>query len=721
VRWPLYIQIFPCVVIYLSTYCLLIPLQKGPNLHLAEFVMDARRFISHFAESISKSAPHIYITALAFSPPNSLIATRYVPMFPNAIRVTQGNPTQWSPLLWRLEGHKKEVKSLAFSADGKYVASASHDCTIRVWHVEMAITISGPFFVDRPCDHLAFSSDGRYLLATTSWYGDVYLWDVNKGAVAFGPWRLKTGISMIAWSNDDQLIAAISHYEVLVFDLGGQYVRTWDNFGGLFCLAFSPDSTYLAAGGHRGIEVFDLRDGIRHFGPFSAPKFGVLGSIQFSSDNTAIIATMRYEGTQHAWDLQSGDHRSTTPVAHLPVYQPKTVLSKDGNYRYCPGDNGDFVVENISTGRIVSGRIMDYHPEPGSSLAYAVSPDAKFIICSTGNALAVLSAQPNHLNATPRKAPNIRSPCALSFSPDGTTLRASGRTPGDNQSQLVNVETGESGWMDELGGNREVAYFLWGGQEPFVVVHETCPELEEVCWLNLDNILGKERAAEVPKWALSPDETRLAISLDGSTTVHDFPTGTKLLGPLDTGHRPTYGHQWMSFSPSGGSIALLPWFNGLRIWDATNGRLCSSSGDIDENRFKCVVFVPSTRDETRLAGITPGGSLKLWDVDGRAPVLSQELPPLMDVGYIDSIAALIHGFLVAADRFQLCVWRADNLDLVAHSTQNIDYIGGTTVSPDGLSIAVSHWHHENPTVYLWDLDGLIEGKSKHIFTRKSPC
>ncbi len=60
-------------------------------------------------------------------------------------------------------GHSKSVNSIAFSPDGKYLASGSADSTIKLWSVESqneVITLQGHCY---PVLSVAFSPDGKYL------------------------------------------------------------------------------------------------------------------------------------------------------------------------------------------------------------------------------------------------------------------------------------------------------------------------------------------------------------------------------------------------------------------------------------------------------------------------------------------------------------------------------------------------------------------------------
>ena len=94
------------------------------------FIRDGTKFVENFAGMIEKSTPHLYLSALSFSPSNSIVARCLLDRFPGIAKVIVGQHCDWPRSQQALQGHTDSVTTVAFSPDGKHIVSGSKDGTV---------------------------------------------------------------------------------------------------------------------------------------------------------------------------------------------------------------------------------------------------------------------------------------------------------------------------------------------------------------------------------------------------------------------------------------------------------------------------------------------------------------------------------------------------------------------------------------------------------------
>ncbi|MEO8611879.1 MAG: protein kinase [Chloroflexota bacterium] len=302
------------------------------------------------------------LLTVAYSPDSKILATaggdtaKVSGAGDNAIRLWD---TSTDTIKSVFEGHQRYITTLAFSPDGKQLASASADQTIRLWNVDTGTviqTLNLPQRTDWVA--LAYSPDGKSL-ASGSDSGEIYLWDIASGKVTGDPLKgHSSGIQSLAVSPDGTTLASGSDDNtVILWDIakrttlhdplkghsntvtsvafspdgkkvaGGSYDETiivWDVTTGkaigqpyvgqtdyVTSLAFSPDGTLLASGGwDKHLLLWDVSRGER-IGPPFIGHTGRITSIAFSP-NGQTIATGSLDTTAILWDirLQSWENRA---------------------------------------------------------------------------------------------------------------------------------------------------------------------------------------------------------------------------------------------------------------------------------------------------------------------------------------------------------------------------------------------------------------------------
>lgn len=142
--------------------------------------------------------------------------------------------------------HQYLVTSVAFSPDGKHLASADHD-SVRVWEVATGLK-TWQTALD-PCNTLAFSPDGK-LLASGGHINCLKLWDLAAQTVLFTLKGHRDGISSVAFSRDGKFLASAGRFYDRTVKLwhvptGKEQVTLRGHLHGVNQVAFTPDDQVL--------------------------------------------------------------------------------------------------------------------------------------------------------------------------------------------------------------------------------------------------------------------------------------------------------------------------------------------------------------------------------------------------------------------------------------------------------------------------------------------
>ena len=151
---------------------------------------------------------------------------------------------QASRLELTLRGHAGFVDGLAYTPDGKRLATASDDGTAKVWDATTGRELLTLPIKDGHGRHgVAFSPDGKRLATSTN-SGEVTVWDIVTGQAVLILSGHTDRISGVAFSPDGKRLATTSDDRTArIWDAitGQEILKISGHAGPLYGLAFSPD------------------------------------------------------------------------------------------------------------------------------------------------------------------------------------------------------------------------------------------------------------------------------------------------------------------------------------------------------------------------------------------------------------------------------------------------------------------------------------------------
>jgi WD40 repeat protein len=217
-----------------------------------------------FKWAIEKSPLQAYTSALVFSPARSLIRRLFKEEEPKWITTKQAVEDNWNACLQTLEGHSSIVSSVAFSHDSTRLASASYDCTVKIWDAGSGACLQTLKGYSSTVWSVAFSH-GSTRLASASYDRTVKIWDAGNVACLQTLKGHNGTVWSVAFSHDSTRLASASHdCTVKIWDAGsGAYLQTLEGHSsGVRSVAFSHGSTRLASASYdHTVKIWDAGSG----------------------------------------------------------------------------------------------------------------------------------------------------------------------------------------------------------------------------------------------------------------------------------------------------------------------------------------------------------------------------------------------------------------------------------------------------------------------------
>jgi WD40 repeat protein len=621
----------------------------------------------------------VYLTS--FSPNGKVLATAG---YDRTVRLWDvRDRSHPKPLGKPLTGATSWVSTAIFSPDGHTLASTGDDGTIRLWDVRDP---AHPEPLGTPLTGhtgtiylLAFSPDGR-TLASAGEDHTVRLWDMTDPG---RPKALKalTGrtaaVRSVAFSPDGRLLAA-----------GGDddTIRLWNtadphhpklvgvtlkgHTDTVHSVAFSPDGRTLASGSADDtIRLWNVTDP-RHAAQLGSPLTGHTGpiwSVAFSPDGGTLAAGSA-DSTASLWNVSDPAYPSQVgePLAGSSGEMYAVGFSPDGRTLATGSGDGKVRLWSIPTADMV-GRSGAFRPD-GKVLATAAG-DGRIRLWDVRS-----PGRPKALNR-PFK-PGSGGDGALVFSPDGRTLAVLTASRAvylwDVTDPAKPVAHGSPITLQTRFMGPDALAFSQDGRTLATAYTDRALRLWNVSDPSHVVAYGAPLTGHkgyINALAFSPDGRTLASgSADGTIRQWDItePRRTAPLGSPLKGHAGPVNS--LAYSPDGHTLAGGGDDDTVRLWDVADPLDAAEVGRPLTGHTEAVVSLTYSRDGSTLASGGNDNTIRLWNVadpSGAAPI-GQSMSPNAKTGNFLSFSPGSNLLGVSSGSDTVRLWNLDPEDAIRH-------------------------------------------------------
>ncbi|MFJ9909757.1 helix-turn-helix domain-containing protein [Streptomyces sp. NPDC101152] len=569
------------------------------------------------------------VYAVAFSPDGRILATG---AGDDTIRLWNlADPAHPRPLGKPLAGHTGWVYGLQFSPDGHTLASASRDRTARLWDVRDP---RHPKALGRPLTghidsvfSVSFSGDGR-TLATAGQDRTVRLWDVSDAARAKPLGTPITGatgpVASAVFSPDGRTVAAASHdHTIRLWDVTDRrHPRMWGQPLGdpdvVYTVAWRRDSRVMASVGNDDkVRLWDVSDPA-HTKALGRPLTGhtnTLLAVAFSPDGRT-LATAGADHTVRLWDVSDLRHPASLgqPLIGHTGFVNWLAFSPDGRSLASVSDDHTVRLWHLP-GTVLAGHL-------GSVTSIAFGPDGHTLASASDGAVRLWDVRDPARGRQLGELPDQHSATRVVFHPKGRLL-ATADSDGTVRLWRIadprrprwagSIRTGDAGQTDVLAFTPDGRILITGGPRDRLRLWNVTDPAHPAALS--DPLTGHSSFVQ---WAgVSPDGHTLA------STSEDDDDRVRLWDIRDAAHPralpdihtgDTGGTLWGAFSPDGRLLATAGTDHDVRLWNVSSPAHASALGNPLTGHTDRVTWAGFSADGHTLASAGDDQTVLLWDV-----------------------------------------------------------------------------------------------------------